>query len=292
MLRRVRFVVFGVLVLAPALWATVRAQDLGTVTFSPTTQQVYDAASGNNPGRIAADPTSDNISFTIQAWGNVHVVVQTNMPVPFELVADYSSDARGAVPEVVLSTTRQTVYRANWGFWLQTAKVNVTYWLRLSGAVPAGTYTVTVTYTLVGANSVTNTIRVTIPPLLAVRVSGGDTLAFNYGNAPQVYYAAIGGTLPPTSPGTTMTSVDVLSTGSYTLLAALTPASAGPWLPSGAIRLNGKALSASPTPVASGNGTGGSFVPVITPSDFALAISGLEQPGTYNAVLSYTVASP
>lgn len=292
MLRRIWLVVLATVLVAAGLWGAAQAQDLGTVTFSPTAQQVYDAATGNHPGRIAADPTSDSISFTIQAWGNVRVVVQTDMPVPFELIADYSSTARGAVPELILSTSQQTVYQANWGYWYRTAKVDVTYWLHLTGAVAPGTYTVTVTYTLLGANSVTNTIRVTIPPLIATRVSGGDTLAFDYGNAPQTYYAAIGRTLPPTSAGTTMTSVDVLSAGSYTLSAALTPASSGPTLSPGAIRLNGIPLSASPKSVATGSGTGGTFEPVVTPSDFALVVTGQEQPGTYDAVITYSVTSP
>ena len=78
-----------VLLTAPFLLAA-RAQSLGTVTFSPTTQQVYDAATGNDPGRIAPDATSDTISFYIQAWGNVQVVVQSNIPVPFELIASYT----------------------------------------------------------------------------------------------------------------------------------------------------------------------------------------------------------
>lgn len=292
MLRR-RYVTHLMLpIVVMAVMATARAQDLGTVTFSPTAQQVYDAANGNDPGRIAPDPTSDAINFTIQAWGNVRVVVQSNIPVPFELIADYTADTRGAVPEVVLSTSQQTVFNANWGWRYRQARVDVSYWLHLTGAVPAGTYTVTVTYALIGANSVTNTIEVTIPPLLAVRTSGGDTIAFDYSSAPQTYYGAIGGTLPPTSAGTTLASVDVLAAGNYSLAAALTFAGSGPTLPAGAIQLDGVQLSASPSVVHSGSGTGSGFVPVITPSDFALAVTGQEQPGTYDYVVTYTVTSP
>jgi len=282
----------GLLLAAAMLPVVASAQDLGTVTFSPTAQQVYDAATGNDPGRIPPDPTSDPISFSIQAWGNVRVVVQSDIPVPFELIADYSSDTRGAVPEVTLSTSQQTVFDANWGWRYRVARVDVNYWLHLTGPTPPGVYTVTVTYTLIGANSVTNTIRVTIPPLLGVRLSGGDTVAFDYSSAPQTYYAAIGGTLPPTSPGTTLTSVDVLSASSFTLAAALAPAGAGKSLPAGSLRLNGVALTSSPSPVVSGSGTGSAFQPVLRPSDFALAVTGQEQPGTYNAVVTYTVTSP
>jgi hypothetical protein len=274
------------------LGAVANAQDLGTVTFSPTTQQVYDAATGTDPGRIAPDPTSDPIGFTIQAWGNVRVVVQSNIPVPFELIADYTSSTRGAVPEVVLSTSQQTVFDTNWGGRFRNARVSVNYWLHLTGAVPAGTYTVMVTYTLIGANSVTNTIRVTVPPMLALRISGGDTVAFDYASSPQNYFAAIGGTLPPTVAGTTLTSVDVWSAGSYSLTAVLSLAATGPSLPTGAIRLKGVPLGASPSVVATGSGTAGGFVSVITPSDFALAITGQEQPGSFDAVVTYTVTSP
>jgi len=293
MLRRLRSVtVLGILLGALGLMELGRAQDLGTVIFNPMAQQVYDAATGNDPGRIAPDPASDAIGFTIQAWGNVRVVVQTNIPVPFELIADYSSSTGGVVPEVVLSTSQQTVFNANWGWRYRTARVDVSYWLHLTGAVPAGTYSVTVTYTLVGANSVTNTIQVTIPPLLAVRVSGGDTVAFDYSSAPQTLYAALGGTLPPTSAGTTLTSVDVLSAGAYTLAASIVPAGAGPTLPNGAIRIDGVQLSASPAVVHTGGGTGSGFAAVLTPSDFAMAVTGQEQPGTYDAVVTYTLTSP
>lgn len=292
MLRSRCLVLLSLSVLAMVFVAFGNAQDLGTVTFSPTSQQVYDAANGKDPGRIAPDPTSDTIGFTIQAWGNVRVVVQSNIPVPFELIADYSSSSRGAVPELVLSTSQQTVFDAHWGFRFRQARVDVNYWLHLTGAAPAGTYTVTVTYTLIGANSVTNMIEVTIPPLMAVRTRGGDTVAFNYADAPQTYYAALGGTLPPSAAGTTLTSVDVLAAGAYTLSARLTAAGTGPGLPAGAIRLKGVQLTSSPSVIEHGTGDGSGFVPVITPSDFALAITGREQPGAYDYVVTYTLTSP
>lgn len=275
-----------------AILSIADAQNLGTVTFSPTTQQVYKAATGNLSGHISPDPTSDKISFTVQAWGDVQVVVQSNIPVPFEIVAHYTSNAQGAVPEVVLSTAQQTVFSTNWGWRFRDARVKVHYWLQLTGAVPAGVYTITVTYTLLGANSVTNTIRVTIPPLLSVRVEGGDTVAFDYAGAPQAYYAAIGKTLPPTNAGTTLTSIDVWSSSSYTVAAAITAASPGPSLLPGAVLLKGVPLAASPSVVATGSGTGGAFLPVVVPSDFAFAVTGQETPGSYSEVVTYTVTSP
>ena len=283
-------VVFATVALALAGLAL--AQDIGTVIFRPTAQQVYEASIGNDPGRIAPDPSSDSISFTVQAWGNVRVVVASNIPVPFELIADYNATTHGAVPEVVLSTSQQTVFDANWGWRFRTARVDVNYFLHLTGAVAPGTYTVTVTYTLIGANSVTNTIRVIVPPVVGVRLSGGDTVAFDYANAPLAYYSAIGGTLPPTAQGTTLASVDVLSASPYTMTASLAwsgPGSAGA---AGTVRLKGVTLGAGATVVATGPGTGGSYATVIVTGDFALAITGSETPGSYSGVVTYSVASP
>jgi len=277
---------------ALALSALALAQDLGTVIFRPTAQQVYEASIGNDPGRIAPDPSSDSIGFTIQAWGNVRVVVASDIPVPFELIADYSSSAHGAVPEVVLSTSQQTVFEANWGWRFRTARVDVNYFLHLTGAVAPGTYTVTVTYTLIGANSVTNTIRVVIPPVLGVRISGGDTVAFDYANDPLAYYAAIGGSLPPTAQGTTLTSVDVLSASSYTLTATLTWTGPGSTGRAGTVLLKGVSLGASASVVATGPGTSGTYATVIVPDDFALGITGGETAGAYDAVVTYSIASP
>ncbi len=267
------------------------AQDLGTVIFQPTVQQVFDAANGTNTGRIAADPSSDAIGFTItSSWfSQARVVVETNLPTPFRLIGNYSSSTRGAVDEVVLSTSQRTVFN---GRVYSQARVDVTYWLELTGPVAAGTYDVVVTYTLIGANSVTNTIRVVIPPLLACRISGGDTVAFDYGNAPQTYYTALGGTLPPTPAGTTLTSVDVWSAAPYTVSASLTAVAPGPALPAGALRLKGVALGATPAVVASGSDTGAGYAAVVTPADFALAVDGTELPGQYDSIVTYTVTSP
>lgn len=277
---------------ALALAALALAQDIGTVIFRPTAQQVYEASIGNDPGRIAPDPSSDTINFTIQAWGNVRVVVASNIPVPFELIADYNATTHGAIPEVVLSTSQQTVFDANWGWRYRTARVDVNYFLHLTGAVAPGTYIVTVTYTLLGANSVTNTIRVIVPPVVGVRLSGGDTVAFEYANDPLAYYSAIGGTLSPTARGTTLTSVDVLSASPYTVTASLAWTGPGASGAAGTVRLKGVALGTSASIVATGSGTGGGYATVIVPDDFVLGITGTETPGTYTAVVTYSVASP
>ena len=222
----------------------------------------------------------------------MRVVVASNIPVPFELIADYSATSHGAVPEVVLSTSQQTVFDANWGWRFRTAGVDVSYFLHLTGGVAPGTYTVTVTYTLIGANSVTNTIRVIVPPVVGLRLSGGDTVAFDYANDPLAYYSAIGGSLPPTAQGTTLTSVDVLSASPYTMTATLTWSGSGSSGAAGTVRVRGVALGAGASIVATGPGTGGSYATVIVPDDFALGITGGETAGSYNAVATYSVTSP
>ncbi len=159
-------------------------------------------------------------------------------------------------------------------------------------AVAPGTYTVTVTYTLIGANSVTNTIRVIMPPRRGARSRAATRWPSTTPTTPLAYYSAIGGTLPPTAQGTTLTSVDVLSASPYTMTATLTWSGSGSAGTAGAVRVRGVALGAGASIVATGPGTGGSFATVIVPDDFALGITGGETAGSYNAVVTYSVTSP
>jgi hypothetical protein len=276
--------------------AHVAAQDLGTVTFSPTIQQVYDAASGNPPGRIAPDPSSSAIVIPVNHWRFARVSVEIDSPVPFQLIADYSSSARGVRPELTLSTSQQDVYH---GVLVNQSQIDVSYWLQLTGPVAAGTYNVTVTYVVGGrpqggGTIYTNHIEVVVPPIMATRISGGDAVSFDYGARPQAYFDAAhsGGTLPPTGPGTTLTSVDVWSSTTYDLMAAIVAAGQGQALQTGVISLKGVPLTASPSAVATGDATGGEFIPVITPPDFALSANEVDLPGTYDYVVTYTLASP
>ena len=114
---------------------------------------------------------------------------------------------------------------------------------------------------------------------MGLRLSGGDTVAFDYANDPLAYDSAIGGTLPPTAQGTTLTSVDVLSASPYTMTATLTWSGSGSAGTAGAVRVRGVALGAGASIVATGPGTGGSYATVIVPDDFALGITGGETAG-------------
>jgi len=272
--------------------ATASAQSLGNVIFQPTGAQVYQAAFDASPPPIDPIPASDTIGFTIQAWGWATVVVSGVPTTGFQIVANYQSNARGTVSSVVLSPQQQTVFD---GFVRRSARVQVSYQLVLTGPLTPGTFDITVTYHLVGANSVTNSIRVTIPPVVALHLDGGQTVAFNYQNDPAAYMAAWGSTLPPTAAGTSLQAIQVYGNGGYVVSASGAPAGAPKQagvLPVSKLSILGHALATTPvTLVTSTDGTKG-LVTIATPADYALAVDGTELAGNYQFTVEYSATSP
>lgn len=268
------------------------AQSLGTVIFQPTGSQVYQAAFTANPSPIDPIPASDTIGFTIQAWGWATVVVSGLPATGFQILAHYTADTNGAVSSVTLSPQQQTVFD---GWVRRYASVQVSYQLVLTGPLTPGSYDITVTYHLVGANSVTNTIQVTIPPVVVLQLDGGDTVSFDYANDPAAYLAAWGSTLPPTPSGTTLKDVKVYGNGGYVVSASGTAAIGNPGprgVPLSRLEILGHALSGTPVTVASSTSGSQGLVTVATPADYALAVDGSETSGTYQYTVQYTAIAP
>lgn len=266
------------------------AQSLGTVIFQPTGQQVFQAAFTSNPSPIDPIPASDSIGFTIQAWGWATVVVSGLPATGFQILARYTSNSKGVVPSVTLSPQQQTVFD---GFVWRYARVRVSYQLLLTGPLTPGTYNITVTYHLVGANSVTNTIRVTIPPVVALKLDGGKTVAFNYDTDPAAYVAAWGSTLPPTAAGTTLRDVKVYGNGGYVVSASASPiGKPGSGMPVSRLAIKGHALSSTPVTIVSANSGHPGLVTVATPADYALAVNGSEAAGNYRFKVLYSAVAP
>ena len=268
------------------------AQSLGNVIFQPTASEIYQAAFSSNPPTIDPIPASDSIDFTIQAWSWATVVVSGLPATGFQIVANYTSKTKGAVPSVTLSPQEQTVFD---GYVWRYARVHVTYQLVLTGPLTPGTYDITVTYHLVGGNSITNAIQVTIPPVVALRVDGGQTVAFNYANDPSAYMAAWGSTLPPTAAGTSLKGIQAYGNGGFVVSASGTPANGNPKgtvLPVSRISILGHALATTPvTLVTRSVGTQG-LVTIVTPADYALSVDGTERAGSYHYTVQYSIVSP
>lgn len=285
-----RFLLLLCLSLGAAGWAG--AQSLGTVIFQPTGQQVFQAALTSNPQPIGPIPASDSIAFTIQAFGWATVVVSGMPATGFQIVAHYTSSSNGAVPSVTLSPQQQNVFN---GYVWRYARVQVSYQLVLTGPLTPGTYNITVTYHLVGANSVTNAIQVTIPPVVALHLDGGDTVAFDYSSDPGAYVAGWGSTLPYTAAGTTLQDVEVYGNGGYTVTATGTAAPGNPAagnVPVSKLEIKGHSLSSTPVTIVAASRSSQGLVTVATPADYRLAVDGSEGAGSYQYTVQYSAVAP
>lgn len=290
--------VWILLIIAVMAAAPAQARNLGTLVFQPTAAQTYEAASGQGAPVINPLPASNTIRLNVPPF--VYAVSAYVVGLPsggVELIA-FCTPQGGASLQVVL-TSRPTRFCADgW----HHANTVVSFQVKLTGPVPAGTYTMTVTYDYGSGSSHggrwggsdTSTVILIVPSVLAIQLTGGDTVAFDYTSDPTAYVNAWGGTLPPTSIGTTFQALDVYGDGGYTVTASITPAATNPpgQLPVSKLEILGKRLSAQPITIAQSANPAPAPKTIVTAGDYALAVDGSEPAGTYDYTVDYSVVLP
>ncbi|HKI57940.1 MAG TPA: hypothetical protein VKA00_01825 [Trueperaceae bacterium] len=270
------------------------------VLFAPT-EAVYVAALG-----ATLPPTSPTtpISFKVQTGNRNSVSAEVGRS-PWTPAGGLELEARFTLsgPHV---TTRvldwMPVTAAPQALFSDEANqidVAVEYRLAVSGEVPPGTYTSTVTYQAAGdpggsLDSITNTFTVTIPAYISVRFGGlapGQipTIDFAYGGANvDAYLEAVVAhdALPPTAATFATLEVATNSPGGYriaiTVSAIAAPAQSS--LTVSNIDLLGRAADGR---TIDGDGPTNGFVTVLRAHDFALKVSGAEAPGFYAFEVAY-----
>lgn len=282
-----------------ALWLTpAAARNLGTVVFEPAPNDVFNAAFGLGSPVIDPLPASDTVWLNAPSFVPTVMASVSGLPATGATLLASCSD--GASQAVTLSGTRQQLCPVSGRRYHRT---QVSFQVALSSGTPAGIYNMTVQLDYGwswwdhegrwGAGDQV-TIRLVVPAVTAIKRDGGDTVAFDYSSDVSAFVSALGGTLPPTSPGTTFQDIRVYSNTGYIVSATASAVNPSvPTVPVSSLRVKGHRLSpSSPVVVASGSSPMTAPEVAVSASDYAIAAEPSALAGSYQYTVHYVVATP